>query len=67
MFNINRGLCVYTNIINCSIFVKNSTGLHGFAEILAKKLAPAVRILTIVFKARTWVNIKIIIVLIFVV
>ena len=40
IFNINRVLCIYTNIINCSFYVKYSTALHGFAEILAKKLAP---------------------------
>ena len=39
-FNINRGLCVYNRKINCSLYVKYYTGLHGFAEILAKILAP---------------------------
>jgi|GEM_PF-3945587 len=41
IFNINKDLCVYTNKINCSFYVKYSTGLHGFAKILAKKLAPS--------------------------
>ncbi len=40
MFNINRGLWVYTIIINCSFYVKFYTGLHRFVGILAKKLAP---------------------------
>jgi len=40
IFNINRCLCIYTYIINCSFYVRYSTGLHGFVEILAKKLAP---------------------------
>jgi len=40
MFNINSGLCVFTSRVNCSFYVKYYTALHGFARILAKKLAP---------------------------
>jgi len=30
-------------IINCSFYVKYYTGLHGFVEILAKKLATSIQ------------------------
>ena len=40
IFKINRGLDVCASIINCSFYVKYSTGLHGFVDILAWKLAP---------------------------
>ena len=37
--NSHRTLCIYTSIINCLLYVKYYTGLHGFVGILARKLA----------------------------
>jgi hypothetical protein len=37
--NINSNLWVYTIIINCSFIVKFYIALHGFAGMLANKLA----------------------------
>jgi len=40
ILNIYNGLCISDININCSFYVKYSTGLHEFVGILAKKLAP---------------------------